>query len=413
MKELKDTFQHINEWNSLLNHVSGQLQSFIEIGTYKGGTFSSLADITSGKKISIDLCSGGFGGIGAQASRERNDRLSNEYKDSYFIEGDSKQIDTVLKLNDILKGEKVDLLFIDGDHTYKGVLADYMIYRQFVKQGGFIAFHDIVDSDFHRMAGCFVSTFWNHLNETKTEYISPDNSDCSFDAQNMGSNIWGGIGIITKQTQKVNIFQVIYDQLSIDQCIEQVGCYIPELILNTDNVFFENNAIIKVWKEYKFSHDAFVGITSPIVNQKLNLSIDNIVSSCNFDYDVINYWDSNICKLDVWDENRANTCLLYDAAKELEDAKILKNISLFENKWVALYCNYFVAKARIFDYYCKEYLNPAITYLMATKWCEWDNPSTGLKYKQGRYYPMATFVCEALFGTLLANNPYYRVKKIF
>lgn len=44
----------------------------------------------------------------------------------------------------VLKGKEIDVLFIDGDHTYLGVCSDYMNYRHFVRRGGIIAFHDIV-----------------------------------------------------------------------------------------------------------------------------------------------------------------------------------------------------------------------------------------------------------------------------
>ena len=45
-----------------------------------------------------------------------------------------------------LNNTKVDFLFIDGDHTEEGVTADYMEYKEFVRPGGLIAFHDIVES---------------------------------------------------------------------------------------------------------------------------------------------------------------------------------------------------------------------------------------------------------------------------
>ena len=39
----------------------------------------------------------------------------------------------------------MDFLFIDGDHTEQGVTADYHDYKEFVRPGGLIAFHDIVE----------------------------------------------------------------------------------------------------------------------------------------------------------------------------------------------------------------------------------------------------------------------------
>jgi len=39
--------------------------------------------------------------------------------------------------------KKIDILFIDGDHSYNGVKADYQRYEPFVKDGGLILMHDI------------------------------------------------------------------------------------------------------------------------------------------------------------------------------------------------------------------------------------------------------------------------------
>jgi hypothetical protein len=58
---------------------------------------------------------------------------------SKVIVGDSREDATVEKIK--LLG-KFDMLFIDGDHSYSGVLNDYCRYNGFVRQGGLIAFHD-------------------------------------------------------------------------------------------------------------------------------------------------------------------------------------------------------------------------------------------------------------------------------
>ena len=36
----------------------------------------------------------------------------------------------------------LDLLFIDGDHSYEGVKADWEAYKHFLKPGSIIVFHD-------------------------------------------------------------------------------------------------------------------------------------------------------------------------------------------------------------------------------------------------------------------------------
>jgi predicted O-methyltransferase YrrM len=37
----------------------------------------------------------------------------------------------------------IDLLFIDGDHTFDGVKRDWEMYSPLVRSGGMIVFHDI------------------------------------------------------------------------------------------------------------------------------------------------------------------------------------------------------------------------------------------------------------------------------
>ena len=66
---------------------------------------------------------------------------------SRFIFGLSYDTSSVEKVDKILDGEKLDLLFIDGNHTYKDVLCDWLLYKNFVSKGGIIAFHDCIGND--------------------------------------------------------------------------------------------------------------------------------------------------------------------------------------------------------------------------------------------------------------------------
>jgi hypothetical protein len=59
------------------------------------------------------------------------------------IRADSHQPETQKRLAALLQGEKLDFLFIDGDHTAAGVLQDFEDYAPFVRPGGLIALHDI------------------------------------------------------------------------------------------------------------------------------------------------------------------------------------------------------------------------------------------------------------------------------
>lgn len=62
---------------------------------------------------------------------------------SVFFFGKSNEAETLKKVYDFFEGG-IDLLFIDGDHRYEGVMADWLLYHNLVRDGGIVAFHDAV-----------------------------------------------------------------------------------------------------------------------------------------------------------------------------------------------------------------------------------------------------------------------------
>lgn len=179
----------------LTSKYKGHLNNFIEIGTKLGGMFYLLSNIISGKKISIDLVDGKFGGwilkqhpyLGdVYAKRDMFFKSQYQLSNSHMIQGNSHdpkiKTELVKILNADNKRDFASLLFIDGDHTYRGVKNDYLIYRDYVKKGGLIVFHDINDSEHHRKMNCEVHKFWNELKGEKYEF-------------NIKSH-WAGIGIL-------------------------------------------------------------------------------------------------------------------------------------------------------------------------------------------------------------------------
>lgn len=66
------------------------------------------------------------------------------------IEGSSYAPATVNRVRRLLGSQHFDFLFIDGDHEYAGVKADFEGYYDLVRPGGLIAFHDIVPDEFAR-----------------------------------------------------------------------------------------------------------------------------------------------------------------------------------------------------------------------------------------------------------------------
>lgn len=108
---------------------------------------------------------------------------------------DSHSNKTLQKVRNWLAGHKLDFLFIDGDHSMRGVSSDYQMYAPLVRHGGIIGFHDIVP-DFKTRFGVAtkndvgqVPAFWTDLKKQ-----IPDVIEIIDDSNQDGY----GIGIIKK-----------------------------------------------------------------------------------------------------------------------------------------------------------------------------------------------------------------------
>jgi predicted O-methyltransferase YrrM len=158
----------------------------LEIGTCRGGTLFSLCFLSQpdAKIVSIDLPKGPFGG-GYEWFRVPIFRMfATGNQKLHLIRSDSHSPETFDRVSAILGEEQLDLLFIDGDHTYRGVKRDFEMYAPLVGRGGVVAFHDIVEHAAE--GGCEVSGFWNevrHRGET-SEFVNDWHQQ------------WGGIGVL-------------------------------------------------------------------------------------------------------------------------------------------------------------------------------------------------------------------------
>lgn len=142
-------------------------KTVVEIGTMNGGTLWAWTQVfdEAEKFISIDLPGGNFGGeFGGYTEREAKffQRFSEE--EIICIRDDSHKKRTLDKLEEKLAGDKIDFLFIDGDHTYEGVKQDWEMYRDLVAKDGIIGFHDIT---WYYREDCEVWKLWD---EIKSEY---------------------------------------------------------------------------------------------------------------------------------------------------------------------------------------------------------------------------------------------------
>ncbi|GIW67077.1 MAG: hypothetical protein KatS3mg095_0975 [Candidatus Parcubacteria bacterium] len=141
----------------------------MEIGTANGGTlfcFCKLArdDATI---ISIDLPEGPFGGGYPEWKIPIYQAFKKENQKLYLLREDSHKQETLEKVKEILNGNQLDFLFIDGDHSYEGVKKDFEMYSPLVKKGGIIAFHDIVQGGDNKIE---VPFFWQELKNVNYNY---------------------------------------------------------------------------------------------------------------------------------------------------------------------------------------------------------------------------------------------------
>ena len=138
--------------------LAAKPEHVLEVGVYGGGSFALWCYLSSGKKIGID--SGSIGG----PIHQRIDDFRARFGDVSVIRRDSHDPNTKEQIVAMLNGEQLDFLFIDGDHTVEGVKLDYEMYAPLVRKGGWIAFHDITESDYHkRMNAGGAAEHWNSL----------------------------------------------------------------------------------------------------------------------------------------------------------------------------------------------------------------------------------------------------------
>lgn len=114
-----------------------------EIGRFKGGsTFVTAAAMTPGSTlVSYDLHVPSVPGLtGPQLDRELREAL-----DRFGIGGSVELVVADSRVVDLPEGP-LDLLFVDGDHSYDGCSADIQRWSPLVASGGHLVLHDAIDT---------------------------------------------------------------------------------------------------------------------------------------------------------------------------------------------------------------------------------------------------------------------------
>jgi len=126
--------QDIDEYYELLtkHFIPLNPKAVVELGTASGGAFWGFCEASSDDTvlISIDQSHGGIA-----------DKIKSRSKKGIIISGDTHDKSVRDKVSRIIK--EIDFLFIDADHSYESVKADYELWSPLVRNGGIIAIHDV------------------------------------------------------------------------------------------------------------------------------------------------------------------------------------------------------------------------------------------------------------------------------
>ncbi|MEY4577624.1 MAG: hypothetical protein RL701_2327 [Pseudomonadota bacterium] len=164
-------------------------RNVIEIGTASGATLLMWARVASRRVISIDL-PGGIHGGGYPSARGRLFKEFTFDRPGVSIElvrASSHEEETKRRALELLGGEYVDVLFIDGDHRLEGVQRDFELWKDCVRPGGVIIFHDIVPHK--HLKDCQVDVMWRTLKQTHAGQMQEIVA-----SHDQG---WAGIGVLT------------------------------------------------------------------------------------------------------------------------------------------------------------------------------------------------------------------------
>jgi predicted O-methyltransferase YrrM len=176
-----------SELQILLNILRKRaILSMLEIGTARGGTLFLFTRVinSSARIISLDLPKGKFGGGYEAFKIPFFTNFARKNQQIFLVRANSHSSSSLSTIKSILKGQKIDFLFIDGDHAYEGVKKDFQMYSPLVRKGGIVVFHDIVAHD--PTVGCGVDRFWSEIKQSQrhVEIVEKQNQK------------WAGIGIL-------------------------------------------------------------------------------------------------------------------------------------------------------------------------------------------------------------------------
>ena len=151
----------------------------LEIGSHQGRSTISMgfaAKNNDSKIIAVDIFS----------EEESFNKFIKNIKDnelentiSYFKE---RSDDFLKKWDSRFPKIEIDFVFIDGSHDYQDVLSDFILVYPFVRVGGYISFHDVIET--------WPGSYYAWHNFAKKVLSNHDNSNSLFIGKKVEQNLY-------------------------------------------------------------------------------------------------------------------------------------------------------------------------------------------------------------------------------
>jgi hypothetical protein len=168
---IQQVYDEIKEFVDLLLHIKDdryqRMTNVLEVGLGYFGSTHFLWRQLFDKTITIEMRHERIREFGKNSREYYGKWVLSDKKSAFFVGMSSNPIVVKRVYNYIQKIGWLDVLFIDGDHSYEGVLTDWLLYSPLVRKRGIVAFHDCLLSEIEGGAAGFV----NDLQEGKVDGV--------------------------------------------------------------------------------------------------------------------------------------------------------------------------------------------------------------------------------------------------
>jgi predicted O-methyltransferase YrrM len=167
VREISKSIQTFHHHYHILYDIAAQFYpdgcNYLEIGTFKGA--SSALMITRPNTNIVTIDTGKY--------VKKDEVISNISKFNFcnnnfwYFEKDSHKVATRYAIEEFMP--LVDILFIDGDHSYSGCKKDIQSWLPKIKQGGWIGGHDYKHPNFNSQVHLAVDELFPNI-ELDSDY---------------------------------------------------------------------------------------------------------------------------------------------------------------------------------------------------------------------------------------------------